>query len=154
MSHQCCCRDESSGRYAVCLNVVCQGDVEEDESVPDKESDIKPRFYRPRTRSIEHMGDDVSFILSLLYQYPVAFSALALLVRWQEGHPACKKMGEWWRWVLFSPDGVVPSRMVGVSASVNLPLHRKAQKFSFGTGSPGWSQKNGRKTVVCGGGAV
>ena len=40
--------------------VVCQGDVEEDESVPDKESDIRPRFYRPRTRSIEHMGDDVS----------------------------------------------------------------------------------------------
>jgi len=29
--------------------------------VPDKESDIRPRFYRPKTRSIEHMGDDVSF---------------------------------------------------------------------------------------------
>ena len=40
--------------------------MEEDESVPDKESDIKPRFYRPRTRSIDHMGDDVSFLLSLL----------------------------------------------------------------------------------------
>jgi len=38
--------------------------------------------------------------------------------------------------------------MVGVSASVNLPLHRKVQKFSSGTGSPGWSQKKGRKTVV------
>jgi len=35
-----------------------------------------------------------------------------------------------------------------VSASVNLPLHHKVQKFSAGTGSPGWSQKNGRKTVV------
>ena len=35
--------------------------MEEDESVPDKESDIRPRFYRPRTRSIEHMtADDVS----------------------------------------------------------------------------------------------
>jgi len=43
---------------------------------------------------------------------------------------------------------VVPSRMVGVSASVNLPLHRKVQKFSSGTGSPGWSQKKGHKTVV------
>jgi len=32
----------------------------------------------------------------------------------------------------------VPSRMVNVSASVNLPLHRKVQKFSSGTGSPGW----------------
>ena len=38
--------------------------------------------------------------------------------------------------------------MVGVSASVNLPLHHKVQKFSSGTGSPGWSQKKGRKMVV------
>jgi len=54
----------------------------------------------------------------------------------------------WWRWALVSLDGVVPSRMVGVSASVNLPLHHEVQKFSFGTGSPGWSRKNGHKTVV------
>jgi len=41
--------------------------------------------------------------------------------------------------------------MVGVSASVNLPLHQKVQKFSFGTGSPVWSQKKGHKmVVVCG----
>jgi len=42
-----------------------------------------------------------------------------------------------------------------VSASVNLLLHHKVQKFSSGTGSPGWSRKMGRKTVVvvwCGGG--
>ena len=39
---------------------------------------------------------------------------------------------------------LAPSRM----ASVNLPLHDKVQKFSSGTGSPGWSQKKGRKTVV------
>jgi len=38
--------------------------------------------------------------------------------------------------------------MVGVSASVNFHLHRKVQKFSSGTGSPGWSRKKGRKTVV------
>jgi len=38
--------------------------------------------------------------------------------------------------------------MVGVSASVNLPLHRKVQKFYSGTDSPGWSWKKGRKTVV------
>jgi len=35
-----------------------------------------------------------------------------------------------------------------VSGSVNLPLHYKVQKFSSGTGSPGWSQKKGRKMVV------
>jgi len=44
----------------------------------------------------------------------VAFSGLTLLVGRQEGHPACKKIGGWWRWALVSPDGVVPSRMVGV----------------------------------------
>jgi len=38
--------------------------------------------------------------------------------------------------------------MVGVSASVSLPLHHKVQKFSSGTGSPGWSRNQGRKTVV------
>jgi len=35
-----------------------------------------------------------------------------------------------------------------VSASVNLPLHHKVQKFSSGTGSPGWSRKKGHKMVV------
>ena len=78
----------------------------------------------------------------------VAFSALTLLVGPQEGHPACKKMGGWWTWALLSPDGVAPSRMIGVSAFVNLPLHHKVQKYSSGTGSPGWSRKKGRKTVV------
>jgi len=49
---------------------------------------------------------------------------------------------------LLSLDGVAPSCMVSVSASVKLPLHHKVQKFSSGTGSPGWSRKKGRKTVV------
>jgi len=34
-------------------------------------------------------------------------------------------------------------------ASVNLHSHHKVQKFSSGTGSPGWSPKKGRKMVVC-----
>jgi len=79
---------------------------------------------------------------------------LTLLVGWQEEHPACKKFGGWRRWALVSPDGVAPSWMVCVSASVNIPLHHKVQKFSSGTGSPGWSQKKGRKTVVVWCGAV
>jgi len=75
----------------------------------------------------------------------VAFSALALLVGRQEGHPARNKWG-WWRWALVtSPDGVAPSRMVGVSASVNLSLHHKVQKFSSGTGSPGGPGKRAAK---------
>ena len=49
---------------------------------------------------------------------------------------------------MVSPDGVVPSWMVSVSASVDLPLHDEVQKFSSGTGSPGWYGKNGRKAVV------
>jgi len=72
-----------------------------------------------------------------------------LLVGRQQGHLACKNIGGWWKWALVSPDGVAPSRMFGVSASVNLPLHHKVQKFSSGTGSPGLSRKKGRKTVVC-----
>jgi len=57
-------------------------------------------------------------------------------------------------WALLSLDEVAPSQMVGVSASVNLPLHHKVPKFSSGTGSPGWSRKKGHKMVVvwCGGG--
>jgi len=58
-------------------------------------------------------------------------------------------MGGWWRWALVSPDGVAPSQMVSVSATVNLPLHHKVQKFSSGTCSPGCSRKKGCKTVVC-----
>jgi len=46
---------------------------------------------------------------------------------------------------------VEPSQMVGVSASVNIPLHLKVQKFSSGTGSPGWSWRKGRKAVSGGG---
>jgi len=43
---------------------------------------------------------------------------------------------------------VAPSLTVGVSASVNAFLHHKLQKFSSGTGTPGWFRKKGRKTVV------
>jgi len=41
-----------------------------------------------------------------------------------------------WRWALVSPDGVVPSRMVGVSASVIFPCTIKSRSFSSGTASP------------------
>jgi len=57
-------------------------------------------------------------------------------------------LGGWWRWALIRLVGVAPSQLVGVSASANLPLHHKVQKFSPGTGSPGWSWKKGRKMVV------
>jgi len=70
-------------------------------------------------------------------------------VGWAAGKASgLSKNGGWWRWALVSPDGVAPSPMVGVSASVGLPLHHKVQKFSSGTSSPGWSRKKGRKMVV------
>jgi len=46
--------------------------------------------------------------------------------------------------------------MVGVSASVKLPLHHKVQKFSSGTGSPGqplpffrvvWKKGTGKRAL-------
>ena len=55
-------------------------------------------------------------------------------------------MGGWWRWALVSQMEWRP--MVGVSASVNLALHHKVQKFSSGSDSPAWSRKKGRKMVV------
>jgi len=49
--------------------------------------------------------------------------------------------GGGWHWLVWMD-------LVGVSASVNLSLHHEVQKFSSGTGSPGWSRKKGRKMVV------
>jgi len=95
----------------------------------------RPYPWYPVT--ISHSGLDWLIIRWLWGEY--AFSAWMLLVVWQEGHPDCKKYGEdggGGHWLLVSPDGVAPSWMVGVSASVNLPLHHKVQQFSSGTGSP------------------
>jgi len=52
---------------------------------------------------------------------------MTLLVERQEGHPACKKMGDGGggHWLVWRLDGVAPSQMVCVSASVGLPLHHK-----------------------------
>jgi len=58
----------------------------------------------------------------------------------------------WWRWALVSPDGVVPSRMVGVSASVNLPLHHQSSEVLLWHRLTRVGLEMGRKTVVwCGG---
>jgi len=57
-------------------------------------------------------------------------------------------MGGWWRWALVSSDGVAPSRMVGVFASVDLPLHHKVQKFLFWHRLTRVVPEKGRKTIV------
>ena len=43
---------------------------------------------------------------------------------------------------MVSPDGVALSRMVFVSASVNLHLHHKVHKFSSGTSCDGIKAEN------------
>jgi len=79
----------------------------------------------------------------------VAFSALTLLVGWQEGHPACKNGNGKGRQCLVQMEWRPARWSVCLPLLCNLPLHHdKVQKFSSGTGSPGWSRKKGRKTVV------
>ena len=74
------------------------------------------------------------------------FSALTLLVGRQEGHPACKKeWGGWQRWALVSLDGVAPSRMAGVSASVNFPCTMKSRSSLLATAHPGGPGKRAVK---------
>ena len=43
------------GVSAICL--IPQGDVEEDEAVPDSEQDIKPRFHKSRTVTLPHEAE-------------------------------------------------------------------------------------------------
>ena len=79
------------------------------------------------------------------YEGLLTVSALTLLVSRQEGHPACKKMGGWWRWALLSPDGVAPSWMVGMSASVSLPLPIKSRSSLLAPAHPGGPGKRAVK---------
>lgn len=44
--------------------IVFQGDIEEDETIPDKESDIKPRFHKSKTHSQKHVdGEEVRTLI-------------------------------------------------------------------------------------------
>jgi len=56
-------------------------------------------------------------------------------------------MGRWWRWALVSADGVVPSRMVSVSAFVNLPLHHKSRSSLLALAHPGGTRKRAVKRL-------
>lgn len=48
----------------ICLIVSYKGDVEEDDMVPDKESDIKPRFHKSKSHTQKHTegGDAVCIV--------------------------------------------------------------------------------------------
>jgi len=72
----------------------------------------------------------------------------------RKGIRPVKNMGGWWRWALLSADRVAPSEMVGVSASVNLPLHHKVKSRSslLAPAHPGGPGKRALKWLWCGGG--
>jgi len=40
------------------VTVLLQGDVEEDEMIPDREEDIRPRFHKSRTHTIKHAEEN------------------------------------------------------------------------------------------------
>jgi len=80
-------------------------------------------------------AEENSSVCSLIQQALVAFNALTLLLDGRKGIWPVKNGRMVEVGTFISPDGVPPSRMVVVSASVNLPLHHKVQKFSSGTGS-------------------
>ncbi|MEQ2194492.1 Transportin-2 [Xenoophorus captivus] len=40
------------------MHSIIQGDVEEDETIPDSEQDIKPRFHKSRTVTLQHEGGE------------------------------------------------------------------------------------------------
>lgn len=42
----------------ISLSLLLQGDVEEDEAIPDSEQDIKPRFHKSRTVTLQHEGGE------------------------------------------------------------------------------------------------
>ncbi|MGH0176976.1 UNVERIFIED_CONTAM: hypothetical protein FKN15_074007 [Acipenser sinensis] len=44
-------------KYSEIDIILLKGDVEEDETVPDSEQDIKPRFHKSRTVTLQHEGD-------------------------------------------------------------------------------------------------
>jgi len=48
-------------------------------------------------------------------------------------------------WALVSPDGVAPSRMVGVSASVNLPCTIKSRSSLLAPAHPGGPRRKAVK---------
>lgn len=50
----------SAGSLCSCSpsHLSSKGDVEEDEAVPDSEQDIKPRFHKSRTVTLQHEGGE------------------------------------------------------------------------------------------------
>lgn len=50
--------DQKNKTHSNDTSLSLQGDVEEDEAVPDSEQDIKPRFHKSRTVTLQHEGGE------------------------------------------------------------------------------------------------
>ena len=83
----------------------------------------------------------VFLLITYFYQLSLfAFSALTLLVGWQEGHPACKKLsGGVLAWLS------VWSEVQLMPLPLTVSCFSKIQVFLSGTGSPGQSRTKGRQ---------
>uniref|UniRef100_A0A2R5LBL4 Putative nuclear transport receptor karyopherin-beta2/transportin importin beta superfamily n=2 Tax=Ornithodoros turicata TaxID=34597 RepID=A0A2R5LBL4_9ACAR len=46
-------------KYSEIDIILLKGDVEEDEMIPDREEDIRPRFHKSRTHSQKHMDENI-----------------------------------------------------------------------------------------------
>ena len=66
-------------KYSEIDIILLKGDVEEDEMIPDKESDIKPRFHKSKTHQVTKLGTEevrtdcdstMATIATLLLTYP------------------------------------------------------------------------------------
>ena len=48
-------------KYSEMDIILLKGDVEDDASVPDKDSEIKPRFHKARSHSVQHSVSQTPF---------------------------------------------------------------------------------------------
>ena len=80
------------------------------------------KVLRPTRHKTGHIGD-VFHSQSLGLPQPTSLPSVLwhCCLGGRKGIRSIKNRGGWWRWALASPDGVAPNRIVGVSASVNLP---------------------------------
>lgn len=46
-------------KYSEIDVILLKGDIEEDEMIPDREEDIRPRFHKSKTHSQKHMDDNI-----------------------------------------------------------------------------------------------
>jgi len=92
----------------------------------------------------------INYIHFLTYLLTLAFSALMLLVGWQEGHPACKKT-EWWGAgmviCLWQAADLHMAQLMPLLLTVSCSSKSRLLYLS-GTGSPGWSWTKGHYTGV------